>query len=220
MKSRISYPETLTIHSIEDFISVDDANKLLMMCNKQFSNYNGDLDTVFPSEDFKENEVFKFYVPNGRREFGKISSDICTFLDKAVKRNLTSIQNIFPGVKRALPWNYVEYGVNQYCTSHVDYIDKTDLNEIIYAGIGVMLHCPDQGGELYIETCGSPKLIVDKEVISDCNHSNKNFIKMPKTKWVVQQSIGTAVIYGTQTIHGTNPVKKGKCCKILSWLVG
>ena len=83
-----------------------------------------------------------------------------------------------------------------------------------------MLQSADEGGEFYTETSGFSDFIINGEAAPDLNYSNKIFIDMPKTKWTVNQSIGTAVLYGTQTIHGTNPVKKGKCCKLISWLAG
>ena len=83
-----------------------------------------------------------------------------------------------------------------------------------------MLQSADEGGEFYTETSGSSDFIINGEAAPDLNYSNKKFIDMPKTKWTINQSIGTDVLYGTQTIHGTNPVKKGKCCKLISWLVG
>ena len=220
MKNKIAHPETLSIHSIENFISSDDTNNLLLICKKELSEYKGEFNTVHPSDEFSKDEAVKIYEPNGRSELGTLSPDIYKILDMAIHRNLPSIQTIFPNVKRVLPWNYVEYNSNQYCTSHVDYIDKTELNEIIYAGIGVMLQCPDEGGELYVETCGSPDFILNDEVAPNLNYSNNEFINMPRSKWTVNQPIGTAILYGTQIIHGTNPVKKGKCCKLISWLAG
>jgi len=220
--NKFNYPETLSIHTIENFIGIDDVNKLIKLCNKGLEEANVDFgkSSVHTSDKFTTKKIASIYEPNGRSEFGKLSNNITEILDDAIKQNLHLIQNIFPNVKRALPWNYVEYKLNQYCTSHVDYICKTELNEIVYAGIGIMLKTAKRGGEFYTETTGSPNFIINGEAAPDLNYSNKKFVNMPKTKWVIEQSIGTAVLYGSQTIHGTNPVKQGKCYKLISWLAG
>ena len=215
-------PESFAIFSIENFLSNEDLNKINLILKEikkkvkvQFGKYS-----VHNSDGISSKHSPFIFEPNGRYELNNIPKEITEILDIAVKSNLSSIKEIFPKAKHALPWNYVEYNSNQYCNSHVDYLFKTEKKEIVYCGIGIMLKNAEKGGEFYIETSGSSDYISNGKAKKNLNYSNDKFIKMPKTKWVVEQGLGTALLYGTQTIHGTNPVLNGKCKKIISWIAG
>jgi hypothetical protein len=214
--------ESFSIFSIEDFLTKVEIKDLISAFNKietqtevEFGKHS-----VHTSDEYSTKELALAFEPNGRYEINNIPSEVETVLNNALKRNINRIQQIFPEVKRAIPWNFLAYGKNQFCTSHVDYIFKTETKETVFCGIGIMLVPATVGGEFFIETSGSEKYIINREVASDMNYTNKNFKNMKRTKWTVNQKEGTAVIYGAQTIHGTNPVIEGRSKKIISWLSG
>ncbi|WP_424921996.1 hypothetical protein [Streptomyces sp. wa1] len=42
---------------------------------------------------------------------------------------------------------------------------------------------------------------------------------MPRTRWNVRSALGTALLYGSQLAHGTEPVISGRVAKFISWLI-
>ena len=214
--------ESFSILSVENFLHDNELltiNSMLSAFEKnnkvEFGKYS-----VHTSDKYSTKELSLAFEPNGRYEINNLPENVEAILNKALRRNLNSIKQIFPKVKRALPWNFLVYSENQFCNSHVDYIFKTETNETVYCGIGIVIASPICGGEFYIETSGSKNYINDGEVGPNMNYTSEKFKEMKRTKWTADQPKGTAVIYGTQTIHGTNPVIKGKCKKIISWLSG
>ena len=214
--------ESFSILSVEKFLQNNELSSINSILNEVEKNYKVEFGkySVHTSDKYSIKELSSAFEPNGRYEINNIPKDVELILNKALTRNLNTIQKIFPKVKRALPWNFLVYDKNQFCNSHVDYIFKTENNETVYCGIGIVITPAIFGGEFYIETSGSNNYIIDGEVAADMNYTNEKFKKMKRTKWTVNQAKGTAVLYGTQTIHGTNPVIKGKSKKIISWLSG
>ena len=96
MKNNIEHPETLSIHSIENFLNIREVKRLISMCKKELNDYRGEFETVHPSEKFTKEEAVRIYEPNGRVELNALSSKITDVLNAAVEKNLPYIQNIFP----------------------------------------------------------------------------------------------------------------------------
>ena len=131
------------------------------------------------------------------------------------------------------PWTYIEYGPGQHITSHLDGIAPDPLawpRQI--AGISVVITQPEAGGTFYIETASSDRLwdtrlsagaetgYADDMWLAHegADHSAPWFAEMPRTRWSVSPAPGTAVFYGSQLAHGTEPVISGRAAKFISWL--
>lgn len=51
------------------------------------------------------------------------------------------------------------------------------------------------------------------------DHSADWFRTMPRTRWNVRPAPGTALLYGSQVTHGTEPVRAGRERKFINWLI-
>ncbi len=154
-------------------------------------------------------------------------------LQEAFHRARPALSRVMPAITACRPWTYVEYGPGQHITSHLDGIAPDPLawpRQI--AGVSVTITEPESGGAFYVETASSDRLW-DTRISRDAehgyaegmwlardgtDHSASWFAEMPRTRWTVLAAPGTAVLYGSQLAHGTEPVRSGRAEKFISWL--
>lgn len=164
--------------------------------------------------------VKEVYEPRGRVEYDELPADITELLDAAVARRMPDLRRIFPSARRSMDWLYVEYGPGQFVTPHVDY----PHNEIApdrpkVAAIGIVLHEAAAGGEFYVETGGGDALWNEAGGIKEnANIHSPWFAGMRRTRWRVTCGTGDALCWGTQLVHGTEPVSAGRNGKFIGFL--
>ncbi|KNB53126.1 phytanoyl-CoA dioxygenase family protein [Streptomyces caatingaensis] len=164
--------------------------------------------------------VKEVYEPHGRIEYDELPADITALLDAAVAHRMDEVRRVFPSARRSMDWLYVEYGAGQYVTPHVDY----PFNEIApdrpkVAAMGIVLHEADSGGEFFVETGGGAALWnEDGGVRENATVHSPWFAAMRRTRWRVSCRAGDALCWGTQLVHGTEPVISGRSGKFIGFL--
>lgn len=87
--------------------------------------------------------------------------------------------------------------------------------------MSILLNDDFSGGEFYIETCGSAELWGKNSdsftIKGGADYSTAWYRQLPRTRWVCQQTKKTALLYGSQLTHGTNPVISGHVKKIIGF---
>ncbi|CAL9634320.1 phytanoyl-CoA dioxygenase family protein [Streptomyces albus] len=164
--------------------------------------------------------VKEVYEPEGRVEYDELDPAVTKILDDAVARRMSDLQRVFPSARRSMDWLYVEYGAGQYVTPHVDY----PFNEIApdrpkIAALGIVLQEPDSGGSFFVETGGGNELWNESgDIKENANMHSPWFAEMRRTRWHVTCGVGDALCWGTQLVHGTEPVTAGRAGKFIGYL--
>ncbi|MEQ4305097.1 hypothetical protein ABNF97_27575 [Plantactinospora sp. B6F1] len=170
-------------------------------------------------------QAVQVYEPKGRVEVLELPPRVLDILGEAVSRNMPNICRAYPEVRTVGPWFYVEYEPGQFITPHADqYKNKNAPEHPKIGGLSVQLNDGFTGGEFYVETCGSPDIWTEADgetrLIRRANDSSEEFRSIPRTRWTSTPAVGTAFMYGSQLVHGTEPVTSGRIRKVISWLVG
>lgn len=234
----ISMSETLMTGSIEEFLNTHETELLTGLMNA-FLHRSGR--SIFDEErtssihevlSLASHAVRAAYEPEGRVEVMTIPAEAEVLLQRAFHRAAPAIHRLCPSASVCRPWTYVEYGVGQHITPHVDGIAPDPLSwPRQIAGISVLIQKADAGGEFFIETASSEAIwnsvapadsgyAVDMQLAHEgADETSPWFRAMRKTRWIVDPPVSTALMYGSQLTHGTQPVKVGRARKFISWLV-
>jgi hypothetical protein len=126
----------------------------------------------------------------------------------------------------------VEYGHGQHITAHLDGIAPDPLEwPRQIAGISIVIDAPTDGGAFFAETASGEPLWATTPppgagyypgmwlAHDGADHSSAWFRDLPRTRWTVAPAPGTALLYGSQLAHGTEPVCAGIARKFISWLI-
>lgn len=156
------------------------------------------------------------FEPAGRIEVNVLPEEIRALLDDAFYRRIEDVRRVYPSATWPRGWTYVEYRAGQLCTPHAD--SASGGRNV--AACNVLLDDGFTGGEFFIETCGSPQLWMPGGAVLGpwSTYNNEWFRAMPKTRWTTRPVKGTAVLYGSQLIHGTQPVIDGVARKVICWI--
>ncbi|MGH3871442.1 MAG: hypothetical protein ACRDSR_08010 [Pseudonocardiaceae bacterium] len=236
---RIHLAETLTAGSIEGFLTPAETTKL----DKIMSDFLAEEDrssfveqrtiSIHEIPGHSTAQAMDVYEPAGRLEVPEIPAAAEHLLQSAFDRARPALARLVPSVTTCRPWTYVEYMPGQHITAHLDGIAPDPITwPRQIAGISIMIGEPAQGGEFYIETTSGERLW-NKECsdpascYSDgmwfahdgADQSADWFRDMPRTRWNVNPTPGTALLYGSQLTHGTHPVIAGTARKFISWLI-
>jgi hypothetical protein len=138
-----------------------------------------------------------------------------------------------PSITACRRWTYVEYGPGQHITPHLDGIAPDPLTwPRQIAGISIVISPPVDGGAFFVESASDSRLW-DRQcpdaaagyapgswlAHDGADYSTAWFRDMPRTRWSVTPAVGTALLYGSQLTHGTEPVRQGRSRKFISWLI-
>jgi hypothetical protein len=236
----IHIAETVTTGSIEGFLTSEERDRLATMMRtfltREVRDRFGELRTssIHEIPGHSPGQAMAVYEPAGRVEIPTIPAEAEELLQHAFERARTALSRVMPSITTCRPWTYVEYGPGQHITSHLDGIAPDPLawpRQI--AGISVVISEAEAGGAFYVESSSSDHLWdthLDHSPGSGyaggmwlahdgADHSAAWFAEMPRTRWNVSPAPGTALLYGSQLAHGTEPVTRGRVAKFISWLI-
>lgn len=235
----IHIAETVAISSIEAFLGQDERTQLARMMRGFLSTettteFGGSRTTsIHEIPGHTTQQAMAVYEPAGRIEIAAIPKEAEALLQEAFDRSRPALTRVMPSITTCRPWAYIEYGPGQHITSHLDGIAPDPLawpRQI--AGISVVLTEADVGGSFYVETASSENLWQTPTgehadgyaegmwlAHDGADHSAPWFTHMPRTRWSVAPATGTALLYGSQLAHGTEPVIRGRVAKFISWLI-
>lgn len=231
--------ETLSIHSVEHFLTHDEAKELndLMdaaLCVHGRQRFDADRHTtIHEIPGHSPAEAERVYEPAGRVEMTTLPQSAIKILDVAIERQMPTIIRALPSVTGHRPWIFLEYGLGQHITAHADGIapDPLSLPRQI-AAASVSLDTPHTGGGFYVETTGNEAMWASgrppagsgyeprmRFIHDGADMSSPWFRSMSRTRWSVDPEPGTLVVFGSQLTHGTEPLQVGKVRKFLTLLI-
>ncbi|GAA2484188.1 hypothetical protein GCM10010406_20570 [Streptomyces thermolineatus] len=236
----IHVAETVGVGSIEKFLSTAERAHLAdVMRDVLDANGTGRFGdkrrtSIHEIPGHSHEQAMAVYEPAGRIEIPSIPKEADKLLGDAFERARPALSRVMPSINLCRPWTYVEYGVGQHITSHLDGIAPDPFawpRQI--AGISVVITQADAGGGFYVETTSSDALWNRPAPEATANgyaegmwlahdgadNSASWFQRMPRTRWSVAPAPGTALLYGSQLAHGTLPVTAGRVSKFISWLI-
>lgn len=236
----IHIAETVTIGSVEGFLNAEERTRLATVMDAFLASEPRDCfganrtTSIHEIPGHSHQQAMTVYEPAGRVEVPQIPAEAEKLLQAAFDRARPALSRVMPSITACRPWTYVEYGPGQHITSHLDGIAPDPLawpRQI--AGISVVISEAEDGGAFYVETSSSDRLWDSRLdnatgngyaegvwLASDgADHSARWFATMPRTRWSVTPAPGTALLYGSQLAHGTEPVTLGRVAKFISWLI-
>lgn len=237
----IHIAETITIGSIEGFLDETEQAVLAAMMTEVLADSGAARfgaarpTSIHEIPGHSSAQAMAVYEPAGRIEMPDLPAAAEALLQSAFDRARPGLRRMMPSITACRPWTYVEYGPGQHITTHLDGIAPDPLawpRQI--AGISVIVSPAETGGAFYVDTSSSNRLwstdLGDAATAhgyapgmclahDGADHSASWFTAMPRTRWSVTPAPGTAVVYGSQLAHGTEPVTSGRVGKFISWLI-
>lgn len=236
----IHIAETGTVGSVEGFLAPDERVRLAkvmdtFLTDEERARFDtGRTTSIHEIPGHSHAQAMAVYEPAGRVEVPQIPAEAERVLQNAFDRARPALSRVMPSITTCRPWTYVEYGPGQHITGHLDGIASDPLawpRQI--AGISVVIIEAESGGAFYVESSSSDRLwntrvedgaahgYADGMWLAHdgADHSAAWFTHMPRTRWSVSSLPGTALLYGSQLIHGTEPVIRGRVAKFISWLI-
>jgi hypothetical protein len=235
----IHIAETVTVGSVEGFLGDDDRARLATVMNAFLTDQDsarfgtGRTTSIHEIPGHSHEQAMAVYEPAGRVEVPQIPAEAEKLLQDAFDRARPALARVMPSITTCRPWTYVEYGPGQHITGHLDGIAPDPLawpRQI--AGISVVISEAASGGAFYVESSSSDRLwnarldgaaagYADGMWLAHdgADHSADWYATMPRTRWSVTPAPGTALLYGSQLTHGTEPVASGRIAKFISWLI-
>lgn len=238
----IGLNETLTVGSVEDFLTASEVTVLEELMDRFLRGPDGG-DTRLAYDQRRTSSIHEIpghdaavamatYEPAGRVEITDIPADAETLLQQAFTRARPTVERLLPSVTSCRPWTYVEYGPGQHITAHLDGIapDPRGWPRQI-AGISVVIGSHSRGGDFFVETTSAEHLWNPNVAgpvpgygpgmafaHDGADNSSSWFATMARTRWTATPAPGIALLYGSQLAHGTTPVHAGRSRKFISWL--
>ncbi|MEV5574486.1 hypothetical protein AB0L06_31010 [Spirillospora sp. NPDC052269] len=235
----IHIAETLCVHTVEDFLDPDEVQYLNEVMNLVLAQRGRDsfdsarTSTIHEVPGLTSGQARALYEPCGRVELTDVPAAAEAILNRALGRNRASIRRNLPSVEGHRPWIFLEYQAGQYVSAHADGIAPSPAawpRQIAAASVSIEF-TPDDSGCFYVETSGSESPWVPPAPIPHANYapgmrfvsegtdgSSAWFSAMKRTRWTVRPAVGALVVFGSQLIHGTEPVKAGRVRKFLTLL--
>lgn len=218
----IHVSETLALQTVEHFLSPDELSQLRKIMDIE-------LDTTG-------------WAPRYQAEVIAAPPAAQDILRQAISRALPAISRAMPSIVAAAPWAYTELAVGQEVPTHLDGIPDPGVAPRRLGRIGVTLHDAEAGGEFYIETTSSPAIwtgdhlgqaegfLPGTPLARSLPHAPGPdarphdaapdwLTSSPRTRWITTAAAGTAVFYGSQAIHGVQPVRAGHLRKFVTDLL-
>ncbi|MEO3927809.1 2OG-Fe(II) oxygenase [Micromonosporaceae bacterium B7E4] len=221
--------ESLLVHSIEQFLTPTECQAVCDAVDEQIaaegrSTFEGERTvSVHAVDGMSTRDVMGLYEPAGRLELFPLPEAATTVLDEAARRALPHLCSLFPTGRRLTSWIYLEYGVGQYITPHIDMpFDENQPDHVKVAGVSITLNDDFSGGEFVVETCGSPDLWTEptdelRRVREGGDYTTPWYKALPRTQWRTRVATGDLVMFGSQLSHSTEPVTEGRIKKVIGF---
>lgn len=222
--------ETLCVGSVEAFLTASERTQLSSAMGELLASHGrakfdeARASTIHEIPGQSVEAARAVYEPAGRVEIVDLPGNVAAILEQASARALPIVQTYAPSVRFARPWTYVEYGVGQFISAHVDRVAPAPEDRPWQLlGVSVALNEDFQGGEFFVETTADPRLWSGMTseglnfVHTAADTSSEWFKAIPKTKWLAKSKAGDALLYGSQVAHGTVPIVRGRAKKFISW---
>jgi alkylated DNA repair dioxygenase AlkB len=220
--------ESLGFFSIERFLTGDEVREILRVVQEHRDTLSQEelheterATSVHYVPEVSLSMTMAAYEPHGRVEITPLPATAEKILADAVDRALPAVRRVFPSARRGEAWTYLEYGPDQHITAHIDHPVEIADDGAHVVGLSILLSDDFEGGDFVLETSSSPELWRDDRpefTREGADHTSDWFPAVATTKWRARPSLGTAVLYGTQLIHGTDPVRQGCAKKIIGFL--
>ncbi|MEU7090878.1 MULTISPECIES: hypothetical protein [Kitasatospora] len=235
----IHIAETLSIHTVEGFLSAPEVRQLNELMDVELAQRGREsfdsarTSTIHEVPGLSSEQARALYEPVGRVEMTDVPAAAQAILDSALERSHTAIARNLPSIQGHRPWIFLEYQAGQYISAHADGIAPdpgTWPRQIAAASVTIELATDGSGG-FYVETSGSeapwtppapepaPGYAPRMRFISEgADGSSGWFSEMGRTRWTARPAAGTLLVFGSQLIHGTEPVRAGRVRKFLTLL--
>lgn len=235
----IHISETLTTHSVEGFLTARAMDTLAEIMDQTLaeqghSRFDAERrTTIHEIPGHSPAQAQQVYEPAGRVEMTDLPQQATELLDQALEAAMPQLTRTLPSVTGHRTWTYLEYGPGQHITPHADGIAPdpfTHPRQI--AAATVTLNTLYTGGSFYIETTGSNAIWTPDRTITTTGYvrgmrfihdgtdtSSPWFKTMPRTRWTATPAPGTLTVFGSQLVHGTEPVRTGRVRKFLTLLI-
>ena len=217
----IHLAETLAVQTVEDFLTAEDLTRL-----------NKIIDEFVAAGGWDPVRGHDPVVP---------PSEAQDILREATHKALPVIQHAMPSILGCTPWGYVQIAPGEQVPSHLDGLSiNSSTRPRRLARITVVIHDADEGGEFYIETTSSPTVwapdapdddnddyfrgmrftrVAEHADVEAGLESTAWVATTPRTRWTTNAAAGVGVVYGTQLIHGVDPVITGIQRKFVTNLI-
>jgi hypothetical protein len=211
--------ETLLTHSIEAMLSPQEVAFVLREMEVVKANMpHAQMQSATSGTSVHARSGTELFEPQGRIEINRLPRSVIEVLDAAFYRWIEDIRRAFPDATWPNSWFYCEYAPSQFCASHID----GNRSGSKVSGCTLRLDSDAEGGEFFVETSGSEFIWTQGKQGLEPNAAtlfpNDVFNAIPKTRWIAQQSSGTALLYGGHLTHGTLPVRRGVVKKVLAFV--
>lgn len=219
-------PSVLMPYSIESFFSHEEVRRVLQSIDSYKASNPDRLEagahaiTIHSNPNLTVPEVIAIFEPAGRVDINTqhLPRDVIEIAECAFYRHIEDIRRAYPTALGPYGFTYVEYGVGQYFTPHVDGCFDEQI-----AGFGVTLTDDFEGGEFLVQTCGSNRMWTSDtngRLMVESGHdvSSEWFRSLPKTEWVTRPKCGNAIFYGSALTHGSKPVTRRRLKKLLGFI--
>jgi hypothetical protein len=216
------------IHSVEQSCTPQEAAELIHLMQTVIEASNG-IYVVGGRRDVSVHEIpghtareaAALYEPNGRIECTELPPEAEKILEGIFSRNLPSIRYAFPEAVRNNGWFYAEYGIGQFVNPHVDYHGRIgDPWPGVLATVSLSVRNADADGRFFVESSGDGSVWEEPRIARrGLDWSTPSFRDQRRVRWVAQHEPGDMLIWGSQVIHGTTPVRAGRSCKFLTQLL-
>ncbi|MFJ9693135.1 hypothetical protein [Kitasatospora sp. NPDC101183] len=235
----IHIAETLSIHTVEDFLGAHEVQQLNELMDLELAQRGREsfddarLSTIHEVPGLTSELARALYEPAGRVEMTDVPAAAQAILNAALERSRAAIARNAPSVESHRPWIFLEYQAGQYISAHADGIAPDPgawPRQIAAASVAIEL-APDGSGGFYVETSGSeapwtpasPKPVTGYDarmrfISEGTDGSSDWFAAMKRTRWTAQPATGTLLVFGSQLVHGTEPVRVGRVRKFLTLL--
>lgn len=207
--------------TIPDFVPTNQLRTLIEACRHDIAGPAAPLIHHMDVEG-EAIDLGRLYEPKGRTH---VVASLATnrFLDRIAYASLSLLASWLPGDFVLTPWYLFSYREGQFIIPHADGAEyPTDPSRRQLAALSIWLDCPDEGGQFYVATCPFSNDWTHRDgeplrVGLDPMSSNYDYSAAPR--WHLSNfPAGSAVLFGSEVVHGTEPVIRGSALKALSFL--
>ncbi|MEU3356411.1 hypothetical protein [Streptomyces sp. NPDC037389] len=215
----IHVSETLITHSVEDFLTAEEIDRLNKLVDAHLDEVPW---TVARAARYEE----LFPVP-----------EVQDVLAEAARRALPAVRRVAPSLAGCTSWGMYQGAVGDRVPPHLHGVDRHAFDgPRRVARLAVVVRAADRGGDFFVDTtssasvwCGGEAEPQETDFAVGMHFTRRPgpghgvqeadwLAGTPRARWTVVAPVGTAVVYGTQLVHGVTPVVRGTLRKFVTSL--